>query len=228
MNGIHDCGGMDGMGRVVVELNEPVFHQEWEARMFGMTWAIGMNGFWNQDEYRHAMEDRPPVDYLNDPYYAKWLYGVERLLLEKGVVTQNELTLAREIEGVVPPDGACPVFTPSMVPEIVREGFSFRRNHDVTPRFSVGDGVTGRNINIKGHTRLPRYARTKTGIVVEDRGVFSFNDSAANEGQERPQHVYAVRFSARELWGADYSPIYTVCLDLWEDHLDPAAAEDNQ
>lgn len=37
MNGVHDLGGMHGFGPVVREHDEPVFHSEWEKRVFGMT-----------------------------------------------------------------------------------------------------------------------------------------------------------------------------------------------
>lgn len=225
MNGIHDCGGMDGLGKVSVEKNEPVFHADWERRIFGMNWAIGMNGWWNQDEYRHAMEDRPLLDYLRDTYYEKWLYGLERLLIEKGVVTREQLETAQNLDTQAVPAGAHPVMTVEKVPVIVREGFSFRREEPVSPRFAPGDYVRTRNINIKGHTRLPRYARDKVGVIVEDRGVFSFNDSAANEGDERPQHVYCVRFTAQELWGPNASVKDSLCLDLWDEHMDPEPQE---
>ncbi|MGO4834418.1 nitrile hydratase subunit beta, partial [Rhizobiaceae sp. 2RAB30] len=77
MNGIHDCGGIDGLGPIEIEQDEPVFHAPWEARVFGLNWAIGANGFWSLDEYRFAMEDRPVIDYMRDSYYAKWVYGLE-------------------------------------------------------------------------------------------------------------------------------------------------------
>jgi len=225
MNGIHDCGGMDGMGPVKVEKDEPVFHADWEARTFGLNWAIGMNGWWNQDEYRHAMEDRPVMDYMRDTYYEKWLYGLERLLVEKGVFTRDQLNSAKTLGTQTVPAGATPALTVEKVPVIVRDGFSFRRNEEAKPRFKAGDKVRARNINIKGHTRLPRYARDKIGVIVEDRGVFSFNDSAANEGDERPQHVYSVKFTAQELWGGNASARDTLCLDLWDEHMDIVAEE---
>ena len=220
MNGIHDCGGVDGLGSVSIEKDEPVFHAGWERRIFGLNWAIGMNGWWNQDEYRHAMEDRPVMDYLRDSYYEKWLFGLERLLVEKGVFTREDLLAARKIETQRLPAGAEPAMTVEKVPVIVRDGFSYRRNEAAAPRFAVGGQVRTRNINIEGHTRLPRYARDKIGVIVEDRGVFSFNDSAANEGDERPQHVYSVRFTAREVWGENANPKDTLCLDLWDEHMD--------
>ena len=38
----------------------------------------------------------------------------------------------------------------------------------------------------------------------------------------KPQHCYAVRFTARELWGTDASARDFIYIDLWDDHLDPA------
>ena len=72
-----------------------------------------------------------------------------------------------------------------------------------------------------GHTRLPRYARAKRGRVERDRGVFHFADARA-DGDDRPQHCYSVRFTARELWGAGAPEHDSLYLELWEDHMDPA------
>ena len=67
--------------------------------------------------------------------------------------------------------------------------------------FKVGQRVRARNIHPTGHTRLPRYARGKTGVVVRDHGVYVFPDTNAHFQGEKRQHVYSVRFTARELWG---------------------------
>lgn len=222
MDGIHDCGGMDGHGPVIQEKNEPVFHGNWERRMFGLNWAIGMNGFWNQDEYRHAMENRPTMDYMGDPYYAKWLYGVETLLVQKGVATADELIAARSLETQTKAPETQTPLTPEIVPQIIKDGFTFRRETDAKPAYKVSDKILTRNIFIKGHTRLPRYVRDKIGVITGHSGVFSFNDSAANEQDERPQHVYIATFTAQELWGPDASAIDKVSLNVWEDHIDPA------
>jgi len=73
-----------------------------------------------------------------------------------------------------------------------------------------------------GHTRLPRYARGKTGTVARDRGVFVFPDSNAHFLGERPQHVYSVRVAARDLWGEQAAAKDSVCVDLWDDYLESA------
>ena len=92
----------------------------------------------------------------------------------------------------------------------------------MAPRFAVGQQVRARNINPLGHTRLPRYARAKTGVIDRDHGVFVFPDTNAHFLGEKPQHVYSVRFSARELWGDQAKPQDTVYLDMWDDYLEPA------
>jgi nitrile hydratase subunit beta len=89
------------------------------------------------------------------------------------------------------------------------------------PTFAVGDQVRARNINPTGHTRLPRYARGKIGTVERDHGVFVFPDTNAHFLGEKPQHVYSVRFTARELWGQQASPQDAVNVNLWDDHLEP-------
>lgn len=222
MNGIHDCGGMDGLGTVAIEDNEPVFHASWEARVFGLNWAIAANGFWSLDQYRFAMEDRPVLDYMRDSYYAKWVYGIERLLLENGVVVPEELEVARHTE-LKASENPRPALTVDMIDGLVRNGASSRRDTGILPRFKVGDSVRARNVNVSGHTRVPRYVRDKVGTVHLSHGFFTFNDSMANDGLENSQSVYSVRFMATELWGDQANPRDSLYIDLWDDHLDFAA-----
>ncbi|MEM8838299.1 MAG: hypothetical protein AAGE89_09420 [Pseudomonadota bacterium] len=91
MNGIHDLGGMDGIGPINPKQNEPVFHDEWERRMFGMFISCFAGGHYNVDEFRHAIERMDPAHYLESSYYEHWLKSLETLLVEKGVVTEEEL-----------------------------------------------------------------------------------------------------------------------------------------
>ncbi len=92
MDGVHDLGGMQGFGRVEREEDEPVFHARWEAEVWTMMRAAGGRGVFNIDEFRHAIERMRPAEYLAASYYEKWLGGITRLFLEKGVVTEAELT----------------------------------------------------------------------------------------------------------------------------------------
>ena len=90
------------------------------------------------------------------------------------------------------------------------------------PRFAVGQAVRAKKINPIGHTRLPRYARGNAGVVDRIHGAHVFPDSNAHFRGEGPQHLYSVRFSARELWGEAASARNAVYIDLWEDYLETA------
>ena len=87
--------------------------------------------------------------------------------------------------------------------------------------FKPGDRVLARNIHPLGHTRLPRYARGKRGVIERDHGVFVFPDTNGMGLGEKPQHCYSVRFTLRELWGPGASRRDSVHIDLWDDHLEP-------
>lgn len=95
MNGAHDCGGMHGFGPIDRCHEDEIFHAAWEQRVFGLLWAVGAHGFWNIDEIRQAMEGMHPNHYLSIPYFEHWLSAMERLLVEKEVVTTAELAAAR-------------------------------------------------------------------------------------------------------------------------------------
>jgi len=101
-------------------------------------------------------------------------------------------------------------------------GIASSADPEVRPLFEVSQRVRARNINPTGHTRLPRYARGKTGVIVRDHGVYLLPDSNAHFEGEKRQHVYSVRFAARELWGEDASPRDSVHLDMWDDYLERA------
>ena len=107
-----------------------------------------------------------------------------------------------------------------MLPWIAR-GTPFNRDAPSVARFTAGQPVRARNMNPVTHTRLPRYARGKSGTVVRDHGVFVFPDTSAVFLGENPQHLYSARFSARELWGHQAAPQDTVYIDLWDAYLEP-------
>ena len=92
MNGVHDMGGMQGMGAIEIEPNEPAFHDDWERSMFGMFMALFPTGIYNIDELRHATERMGATKYLNSSYYEHWLSGIQRTLLEKGILTEDEIS----------------------------------------------------------------------------------------------------------------------------------------
>ncbi|HUA36080.1 MAG TPA: nitrile hydratase subunit beta [Candidatus Binataceae bacterium] len=213
MNGIHDMGGMDGFGPVVAEQNEPVFHAEWERRLYAMISAAifripGMSA----DEFRHAIERIPPARYLSSSYYERWLAAAEELLVERGLITRQELLTANGASA----DSVIANLPAAVAPELSKRAARMRA------RFKVGDRVRAREINPPGHTRLPRYARGKLGTIARDWGVFVFADSNAHRVGENRQHCYAVKFDAHELWGKAARARERVNIDLWEDYLEAA------
>jgi len=224
MNGPHDMGGMHGFGPVEREENEPVFHAEWEKIVFGVAGALRGRGLINIDESRHAIERMAPADYLASSYYARWLAGYERLVVEKGIVTAEELE-KRIAQLSDQPDAPRPRRED---PDFAREMVAGRRarpsyeREGPAPRFAVGDRVMSRNVHPTGHTRLPRYARGKHGIIHKVHGVYVFPDTHAHNLGEQPQPMYSVKFDARELWGDSAEGRETVYLDLWESYLEPA------
>jgi Nitrile hydratase beta subunit len=90
MNGPHDLGGAQGFGPIPIEEDEPVFHSDWEAKVFAMSFATFGN-FFTVDETRHAAERIPPGEYLSSSYYERWLAALELLLTEHNLVTQAEI-----------------------------------------------------------------------------------------------------------------------------------------
>ncbi len=225
MNGVHDMGGMHGLGPVQIERDEPVFHHEWERRAFALTMASGFIGEWNIDMGRFAREQMPPGEYLQTTYYEHWLFGLLRLLEERGLVPRAELEVCRRGAAVARPQPARPglrVLRPPDVEKALRNRHAARCDDPVPPKFKAGDTVTAKNVNPLVHTRLPRYVRGRRGVVDRDHGVFIFPDAHAAGQGKKPQHVYSVRFAARELWGPDASARDAVYVDLWDDYLDRA------
>jgi nitrile hydratase len=223
MNGVHDMGGMHGLGPIEIEPEEPWFHHEWERRAFALTLAAGFLGEWNLDMSRYARERIPGADYLASTYYEKWLWGLERLLVEKGLVPQAELE-ARQRDPATPAlrAGHHRCLAAANVHALLMKGSSARVHQAIAPRFKAGDRVVARNAHPTEHTRLPRYARGRLGTVDRDHGVFIFADAHAMGLGQKPQHLYSVRFAAQALWGPEANSRDGVYVDLWDNHLEPA------
>ena len=219
MNGVHDMGGMHGMGSVQEQKDEPVFHEQWEGRVFALRRAMGAWRKWNIDVTRHEVELVPPADYLRMSYYERQFAAFLVLLAKVGFITPKELDAGKPAQGT---PVAAPALTVEKANLLTAKGAPTSRDVPVAPRFQIGQRVRARNINPVGHTRLPRYARGKLGVIGRDHGVFVFPDTNAHYLGEKPQHVYSVRFAARELWGQQAAQQDSVYLDLWDDYLDPA------
>jgi len=218
MDGVHDMGGMHGFGKVEPEANEPVFHSDWERRLHALYRAMSFTGVWTIDQARFARERLPPDVYLASSYYKKWELGLEKQLAESGLAGPDELAAGRALRPGKPLKRK---LTAAEVPNTVTRG-SFARPAKAPARFTPGDRVRTKNIHPATHTRLPRYARGRVGVIEALRGCHVFPDSVAIGQGEDPQWLYTLRFEGRELWGANADPSLQVSIEAFEPYLEPA------
>jgi nitrile hydratase len=217
VNGIHDLGGMHGFGAIEAERGEPPFHEAWEGRAGGLLEVMTFPAGFTVDRFRYLRETLRPDLYLTQTYYEQWIYIAEQALLEAGMISAKDMAGGKS---------EAPKRSDAIRADAVW-GFLHDRTHsgrdlDAAPRFAVGRTVRARTMQPVGHTRLPRYARSKTGSIVRHHGAHVLPDSSAHGKGDQPQHLYTVRFSARELWGDGANPRDSVHLDLWESYLEPA------
>jgi nitrile hydratase len=99
---------------------------------------------------------------------------------------------------------------------------SYYRQAQGPARFKPGDKVRTKNLHPATHTRLPRYARGRVGVVELVHGCHAFPDAVAIDHGDDPQWLYTVVFDGRELWGADTDLSLTVSIDAFEPYLEPA------
>ena len=188
---MHDLGGMHGFGPVPIETDEPLFHEPWEGRVWGMG-ATVMRGT-TIDRFRYTIEQMPPAEYLASSYYERWLWAYEHLAAEQGL-----LSSADRPSRVARPSPATPTWT---------------------GKFKGGDRVRVRNPVTDGHTRVPRYLRRHVGRV--ERVAFAWPDpgrSAATGTYGEPELVYTVAFAAADVFGP--AADHTITADLGEGDLE--------
>jgi nitrile hydratase len=217
MNGIHDMGGMHGLGELGYERDGPVFHAPWEGRVHALVTALARYGRWRA--LRPEIELIPAARYLQMSYYERWLAALTALIVRTGLATREEIAHAKPR-----PDAQRfePAITAATARAAVLQAPRTELATEVEPRYRVGQRVRGANLNAPTHTRMPRYTRGRVGAVERDRGVFALPDLDVYFLDPRPQHVYLVRFAARELWGDSASERDSLYIDLWEDYLEPA------
>lgn len=224
MNGVHDMGGQQGFGPVLLEDKEPLFHAPWESRAMAVTVAMGACGQWNIDLSRSARESLAPAIYLSSTYYEIWIRALEKLMLERGMLTQDELASGQLI---TPPIKVKQVLTRDKVDAALKTGSPTERPIDQPALFKVGQQVRARNMHPQGHTRLPRYVRGHVGTVVSVHGGHVFPDGhtlhATPPFHEPVQWLYTVVFNGPSLWGEHSDPTVEVSVDAWESYLEAVA-----
>jgi nitrile hydratase len=218
MDGIHDMGGMHGFGKVEAEDNEPVFHAVWEARCLALNRAMGAIGAWTIDEGRAGIEALPPDVYLARSYYGKWALRLENMVVNRGLAGADEIAAGHALRAGKPLKRT---LSAADVPRTLTRG-SFSRTAKSPACFKVGDRVRTKNIHPPTHTRLPRYARGRAGVIEAIRGCHVFPDAVAIGAGEDPQWLYTVLFEGRELWGETSDPTLKVSIEAFEPYLDAA------
>jgi nitrile hydratase subunit beta len=211
-------GGMHGFGKVEREPNEPVFHSDWEGRTLAITRAMGYTGVWTIDQTRAGIEELPPDIYLTSSYYRKWALRLEKLVVAMGLAGADELAAGHALRAG---KALKRKLAAADVPNTLSRG-SFARPTQAAARFKPGDRVRTRNIHPPTHTRLPRYARGRVGVVEALRGCHVFPDTVAIGKGEDPQWLYTVLFEGRELWGDNAEPSLKVSIEAFEPYLEPA------
>ncbi len=222
VGGVHDMGGVRGYGPVEPEENEPVFHDEWEGRVFGLVVSI-QGGF-----KRSNLEGLDPEVYLAG-YYHRLMAALEHGLVERGVLSREELEAKaahfRDNPEALATRVADPELTERVRANMYRQR-QLRRQTGRPPAFAVGDPVRTRRIEHGGHTRLPGYAQGKRGTVAAVYAAYDLPDEPPGRGHEDApaQQLYSVRFEGAELWGTSTEPETTLYMDMWEGYLEPATA----
>ncbi len=215
MNSIHDMGGMHGFGPVEPEPNEPVFHGKWEGRVHAMQNALRVLGLWGIDDARATQERLPPRTYLAVSYYERWLLGLTRQLKQHDLVSEDEIKAGKALVAATKP--ARPLSVADVEKGMTRGNFN--RPPRTEAKFRVGDRVRTINSHPTHHTRLPRYARDKLGVIDAVRGCHVYPDSVTTGAGEDPQWLYTVVFSGRELWGDETDPNIKVSVEAFEPYL---------
>jgi nitrile hydratase beta subunit len=210
-----DLGGVAGFGPVVADKDEELFHGAWESRVLALTVAMGATGSWTLDMSRSARETLPHYRQLS--YYEIWLTALEKLLLAKGLVRQEELATGRMLES---PAAIRRVLRSDQVGAVLAKGAPTAREPVGEARFHCGERVHTHKEMAPGHTRLPGYLRGKIGVIERVHGAHVFPDASARGQRESPEWLYTVAFDATELWGPSADAGHRVSFEAWQPYLE--------
>jgi nitrile hydratase beta subunit len=212
-----DIGGRPGYGPIVNEPEDERFHAPWEPRVLAATLAMGAAGLWNIDISRSMRETLP--HYARLSYYEVWFEALLKLLAQQALVSADELAAGHALH---PPRALPRVLGAADVPGMLARGAPTERAATTPARFAPGDAVRTYAGEVPHHTRLPRYARGKRGVIERVHGMHVFADAHASGRGESPRWLYTVAFDAHELWPGDANATQRVSIDAWEPYLEPA------
>lgn len=211
-----DLGGRTGFGAVLPEPEGELFHADWEPRALALVLAMGATGSWNIDASRAVRETLP--HYLQLSYYRIWLAALERLMIERGQLFEDEIAQGRMLHAPAPVKR---VLHAADVAAVLARGSPTERPAAAPARFAIGQAVRMRAGRVDHHTRLPGYVQGRRGTVERLHGAHVFADSNAQGAGEAPQWLYTVVFEEAELWGGAAQNL-AVSVDAWESYLEAA------
>jgi len=204
MDGMHDMGGRQGFGPIRFTHDAKAFHAEWEVRANSLYAFAVRLGIFNMDEYRHAIERMDPRHYLAASYYERSLTSLATLLVEKGVLSRNDIE--RRAGGSFP---------------LARPSAAGRANAPHREHFAPGDRVRVKEDHFPGHTRMPGYIRGKCGVVVSESPAYPFPDAHAHGVEAQDEPTYDVRFRSEDLWPNSSEPAL-VHVGVFQSYLERA------
>ncbi|MFT7586139.1 MAG: hypothetical protein ACI9EW_002570, partial [Cellvibrionaceae bacterium] len=144
-------------------------------------------------------------------------------LLEKGIISQNELdekiTFFRENPEAKPPV----VYDKTKFKQAMADMFNQQEpdpEQEGPPLFKVGQVVCVKNMHPIGHTRLPRYCRGKQGVIEKCYGYWRVDDTPPAGEKHAIEPLYRVKFEGRELWGAEAEANQVLYIDMFENYLE--------
>ena len=221
MDGIHDLGGKQGFGPIDRSGEEEGFHHEWEGREWGMSRCARTPDI-TIDWWRHCRELILAEDYLNRPYYDSWSQTDFSTYIEAGMISIEEIKNGKADPALDPGFTAPSTMNREDILDADRKkAMRFDGPTSDPVKFQIGESVQTQKDSHSGHTRLPQYARGRTGTIVRHHGAHCFPDSSA-QGIEVFQHLYTVEFALSELWPESKGSKDKINLDLWESYLLPA------
>lgn len=197
--------------------------------MHAVTASAIVNGAFNLDEQRHGIELMPWAHYTDSNYYEHWLYSVEKVLNDKGIISHEEIDerVRTQGPGSMTPNPSKPEPMTEMAEKMMTvlwAGAPHDLPEDKPARYKAGDRVRVRNLNTASHNRLPGYLNLRPGTIHLHYGAFHDPAASAHEQVDRPHHLYCVKFSREELWGGEARDgEFDLYADLFEDYLEPNA-----
>mgnify|MGYP006276229635 CR=1 FL=1 len=224
----HDVGGLEGFGPIVNDQGDyHPFKEEWQRRMFGITMmAIGKGLVPSVDEFRWGVEQQTPEEYFRQSYFERWIDPVQRALFHNGELAPGELERRTQemAAGAPVPRAEDPAFADGFVQFCLTCGPFSKPPVPEEARFQVGQRVRVKDVEAPAHTRLPHYARGKTGVIERIQDLSVLPDVRATRNGEIWEHVYMIVFDAQEVFGSRAEPGQQLTLDVWESYIEPLEA----